>query len=354
MEKEITFNHLRNAEAASYIKKRGDAYIALNGGRFANTQAHIKSIIIVILFVYVYKSGLVSAVWPAIIFSFLRGIMMGGIGFNIMHAAAHRSYSPYSLINKTLAFTADLVGWSMFQWNIVHNQEHHSYPNIDGHDNDVNNEPFLRQSPSQKRRWFHKYQHWYMYALYAISSLVILVNDIRRYFKGNTGMTQREHFVWLIGKALYCLLYLFIPFYLLEWKIALLGFLCMHVGLGLTLNFVFPLAHLSEDVAYPVPDESGVIDNNNRIHQIETTANFGADSIILELALGGLHLQQSHHFWPHVHERHYRGLNKIIQEGCTLYGIKSKSYKYWGGAFLSHYRHMRNMGRSDANLAIAA
>ena len=50
-----------------------------------------------------------------------------------------------------MALTLDLMGGSSYLWDWKHNSIHHTYPNIDGHDDDIDVGFLGRLSPHQKR-----------------------------------------------------------------------------------------------------------------------------------------------------------------------------------------------------------
>ncbi len=66
------------------------------------------------------------------------------------------------------AFSLNVLGGNSFIWNNKHNIIHHSYTNVDGVDDDIDIQPFMRMSSNQKRLKMHKYQHVYFWGLYAM------------------------------------------------------------------------------------------------------------------------------------------------------------------------------------------
>lgn len=79
------------------------------------------------------------------------------IGLNISHDAVHGSLSANKSVNKVLGFTFNIIGANSYIWNITHNIVHHTYTNIEGHDEDIQSIPLLRMSPHQKLRKVHRY-----------------------------------------------------------------------------------------------------------------------------------------------------------------------------------------------------
>src|SRR5205085_9810631 len=56
-------------------------------------------------------------------------------------------------------------------WRIQHNVLHHTYTNVEGLDEDIDTMGLLRLSPTQPKRWYHRYQHIYAWFLYMIMTL---------------------------------------------------------------------------------------------------------------------------------------------------------------------------------------
>lgn len=332
----------------TFIKDEANRYFTENGiSEKGNWYSYSKSIILCLSWVIIYVATINSSPPFSSFLSLLLGFNSALLGFNVMHSGAHKSYSNYRWLNKLTAFSADLLGWSSFYWNKVHNIGHHTYPNIPGSDNDVDNEPFMRQHPSQKWYWIHKFQHVYAFFLYSISSLIILVNDMRRYItdtiKNPKHMKSSEHITYIFGKVLYFGILLVVPIVFMDWQIALVNFLLMHLVIGTTLNAVFPLAHLVEEAEFPIVDGDR-IENDFAIHQVETTCDFATRNPVVTWLLGGLNFQVEHHLFPHVNEAHYPRLQKLVKEACEKFDVTYHEYRTWIGAWISHYIHLKQMG----------
>ncbi len=333
---------------SDYLKSEANKYFSERGiSEKGNLRSYSKSIILCLSWIMIYVAIVNSSPPVSFFLSLLLGFNSALLGFNVMHSGAHKSFSKKRWLNKLTAFSADLLGWSSYYWNKVHNIGHHTYPNLDGLDNDVNNDPALSQHPSQKWYWFHKFQHVYVFFIYPISSLIILVNDIRRYIldtvKNYKHMKSSEHFAYVLGKSLYFGILILIPSMFIGWQFALMNFVFMHLAIGTTLNAVFPLAYLVAEAAFPRVDGEK-IENSFAIHQVETTCDFATDNSVVTWLLGGLNFQVEHHLFPHVNEVHYPALQKIVVEACRKFGIAYRKYEGWFDALISHVKYLKEMG----------
>src|SRR5690606_25515329 len=92
----------------------------------------------------------------------LLGLSVLLTAFNVSHDAAHGVAVHSSVWNKVLCqLSFNLQGNNAYVWGRHHNESHHLYTNIEGSDIDVLNNPLVRMTDTQERRWFHRYQHLY-------------------------------------------------------------------------------------------------------------------------------------------------------------------------------------------------
>jgi len=153
-----------------YMRSRVDRYFRITrqkshgGGRMVT-----KTLIITAWVIASYLSLiLLGHFWPvAIVAALSLGVGVAAVGFNIQHDAGHKAYFHGKKPNRFMALSLDLMGGSSFLWNIKHNKLHHTYTNIEGHDDDIDVGILARLSPHQPRLWFHRFQHFYLWALYA-------------------------------------------------------------------------------------------------------------------------------------------------------------------------------------------
>ena len=136
------------------LKKRINDYFETTGKSLTgNSVLYTKAIVLLTAFLVFYIHLVFFT--PAVIFSIIECIVLGfivaGIGFNIMHDGAHGSFSKYKWLNSTAAFSLNILGGSSFMWNVKHNVIHHAYTNIDGVDDDIDIQPWLRLATLRKK-----------------------------------------------------------------------------------------------------------------------------------------------------------------------------------------------------------
>ncbi|MEJ2005872.1 MAG: fatty acid desaturase [Cyclobacteriaceae bacterium] len=126
--------------------------------RYANVNMILKSIFMLsLLFVplVVVISGITESTGVLFLMYILSGFGSAGVGMGVMHDAIHGSYSSNRRVNNLLGYTMNLIGANDEVWRLQHNVLHHTYTNIEDHDDDINAPSFLRFSPHVPRKKIH-------------------------------------------------------------------------------------------------------------------------------------------------------------------------------------------------------
>jgi linoleoyl-CoA desaturase len=320
-----------------------------------NFYLYLKALVLIPSAIAIYITVIFFNIHPAIsiLLCAAFGFTLACIGFNVMHDACHGSYSSKKWVNYTMGLSLNCLGGNAFIWKIKHNIIHHTYPNVDGVDDDIAKMPILRQCESQKRLPMHKYQHIYTFLVYALSSFLwIFLMDFIKYFSKKITSTPlnkistAEHFIFWISKVLYIFFYIALPIYFVGVLPWLLGFTAMHLVKGFTLAIVFQLAHVVEDTHFiDGSAEDRKINQEWAVHQMNTTADFATKNKIISWLTGGLNFQVEHHLFPKVSHVHYPAISKLLQENCERFGVKYICFPTLSAAVASHYRFMKRLGK---------
>jgi linoleoyl-CoA desaturase len=280
----------------------------------------------------------------------IHGISWAGIGFNVVHDAAHGSYSKNKKVNDALSYLFDFMGASSTLWKSKHNRIHHSFANIEGIDDDIDTGNLLRLGVSQKWQWYHLFQGIYATVLYAfIYILWISQKDLQKYLTskiGNIdikGFGKIENRLFWVFKIVYVILYWIIPPVLFGWN-GVWGYLIAAGICGVSISIVFQLAHIVGKTQFPTINNQEVIESNFQIHQVNTTADFATKDPITSWLLGGLNFQVIHHLFPKISHVHYPEIQKLAKEIFKKYNIRYNEYSTLFGAIWAHYTHIFRMG----------
>lgn len=352
----VTFN---NSDKVFYssLKKSVDAYFASHKiKKTGNWKLYSKALILIPLSITIYLFlllGTYSALLGAALCVVL-GFTLVSIAFNVMHDACHGSYSSRKWVNETLSLTMNALGSNAFIWKIKHNVIHHTYTNVDGLDDDIAKNPILRLCPTQKRLGIHRFQHIYMFVLYALSTVLwVLLTDMMKYFSRKIVVTEmkistKEHIIFWVSKLLYIFFYAALPIMLLGWQAWLIGYLLVNITLGITISVVFQLAHVVEKTSFEEAGEQPkMIDSEWAIHEIKTTANFAPDNTWISWFVGGLNYQVEHHLFPRISHIHYPAISKLVKEECARFNLPYHYYPTMTEAVASHIKVMRMLGKKS-------
>jgi linoleoyl-CoA desaturase len=283
------------------------------------------------------------------------GLAMAGIGFGVMHDANHGSYSKSPLLNRVMGFSMDMLGASSHIWRHKHNILHHTYTNIAGHDTDIEASAMLRLAPSQPRRRFHRFQHLYIWILYAVFPLKWwFLDDSRELASGRIASHSFPPargwalLLALAGKAAFIGWAFALPLYLHPtWKLVPLWLLGV-ATLGVVTSVVFQLAHCVSRAGFPEADGGGQMEAGWAEHQIATTVDFARGNRVLGWYLGGLNFQVEHHLFPRICHVHYPAVAAIVEETCSEHGVVYSAEPTFWSALASNLRWLREMGRGPA------
>jgi len=293
-----------------------------------------------------------SNLWTGAVLAVSLGFAIAGIGFNVTHDANHGSFSPSRRVNRVMGYSLDVIGASSYVWRVKHNVIHHTFTNVSGVDSDIGQLPFLRLAPDQRRWWFHRAQHIYVWPLYGLFAVKWqLVGDITYLAMGKIEGTPfarprgRDLVGFVLGKAIFLAWAIVIPLVVRPFGAALFGFVIASFVMAFTVAITFQLAHCVEDAAVMSSSEMAESEPVEWArHQLAVTANFATENRVLSWYLGGLNHQIEHHLFSRVCHVHYPTLSVEVQKVCDRYEITYHRHSTAWSALRSHSRWLREMG----------
>ena len=345
----------RHDEFFLALKRRVDQYFKDVGKSPRDCwQMYVKTFVILSWFFGTYAFLVFGPVswWTVIPASISLGLAMSAIGFSIQHDGSHRGYSKYSFVNRLAAVSLDMLGGSSYYWARKHNVIHHTYPNITGHDDDIELGILGRLSPHQKHLGIHRLQHFYLWFLYGFIAIKWqFYDDFRDLWRGRIGVHSvvrprgQELAIFIVGKLFFLTMGVIVPLMLHSWWEVLGVYLCVSFFQGVMLSVVFQLAHCVEEAAFPMPEEdTGRMASSFAIHQIETTVDFAPENRVLSWYVGGLNYQIEHHLFPQICNIHYRAIAPLVRETCQEFGVRYNMHPSFAAGIASHYSWLRRMG----------
>jgi linoleoyl-CoA desaturase len=290
--------------------------------------------------------------WQRVLLAGSLGLAMAGIGFSVMHDANHEGYARGRRTNRILGFTIDLVGGSSYFWRHKHNILHHTYTNVSGLDLDIGGNAWLRFSPDKPRRPVMRYQHLYVWALFAVYPLGWwLWDDFKRFATLRTGdhVIPRpgpgDRAAFLAGKLFFFGWTVVLPVAVHRSWLVLPLMAITVATLGLTLATTFQLAHCVGEADFHVV-RSEAPGPDWATHQVTTTVDFARGNWLLSWYMGGLNFQVVHHLFPKVCHVHYPDLAPIVEATCARHGVRYTAQPTFGAALAANVRWLRALGRA--------
>lgn len=338
------------------LHRGADGYFATAGrGRQATAGMWLKTAFILGWFVasWVVLVFVAQTWWQAGLAAVSLGFAMAGIGFNIQHDGGHRATSTNQGWNTAMALTLDVLGGSSYLWHWKHNIQHHTSPNVAGLDADIDIEPFVRLSPHQRWRPWHRYQHLYTWLLYALLAVKWhFVDDFKDLATGHIGTQafprpKGRALWWFIAGKLFFFSWAFVvpAFFHPFWQV-LVGYLVASVVLSLSLALTFQAAHCVLGASFPEASER----HEWAVHQAMTSLDFAPRHWFWTWYLGGLNYQLEHHLFPRVCHVHYAALSPMVQAVCAKHGVAYRVMPSVRHALASHARFLEQLGHAPAGL----
>ena len=271
---------------------------------------------------------------------------------NIAHDANHSAIVKDGVLKNALRYSFDLCGISSYMWRLFHNHQHHNHMNVTGEDDGLVSHGLLRYTPHLKHRFFHRYQHKYLFLVYSFFSLdYIFVKDFEGFFfPFLNGLKEKKHpkieyvklFLLKLGYIGYVLV---LPIYFLGFSasLVLLSFVVWQLLIGVIGATIIQVEHPLRLNEFPKSKS----DYEHFIyHVFATTSDHSIDSFVANWFYGGLHLHVVHHLAPRVCHTHYRPLTRLVQEVAAKHGVYYKRNKTIFDAIREHYMHLRNLSLS--------
>jgi linoleoyl-CoA desaturase len=340
------------------LKKRVDEYFKThNVDLTGNKKLYWKTATLMAsaVLLYVLLVFVTMPVWVSLVLCVLMGLNFAAIGFNVMHDGAHGSYSQKPWVNEMMAYSLNMLGGCSYLWKVKHNINHHSFTNIEGMDDDIDIQPWIRTNENQPKKWFHRYQHIYWAILYGLAYLSwVFVKDFQKYFSGKVASTKfrkmnvNEHIIFWASKLAYVFVFIILPVIFVGAIPTLVGYLIMSVVCGFVLSVIFQLAHVVEGSSFPAPAvETTHVDEDWTIHQLATTANFSTRSKVMSWFAGGLNFQVEHHLFPRISHVHYPEINKVVKDVCAQFNVRYHEHRTFLRALRSHIAYLKMVGTSE-------
>ena len=346
------------------LRQRINAYFSdRNLSKLADHRMVGKTIVLATLWFGIY--ALIMSDWftglPLILIMIAWYFSMFLVTVGIAHDGSHDAYSKRKWVNRLLARCFDFIAINSDLWEYNHILSHHNAPNIPIYDSAIYSFWFFRLHPKARHYKIHRYQHIYIFGVYALATLFKLTFlDFFSFRRKRIGFIRVKPLplskvLWLFGtKAILITYTLILPLVVLSaptWQV-LLGFFLGHAVSGISLGVIFQVTHVGDFTKWPVPDENGVIDNSFTQHIMETTSDFAPESWLVTWISGGLNIHVAHHLFPKISQIHLRPMAKIVKATAEEFNVPYKVYPTVWSAVVSHLRTLKRLGNPEPDALV--
>jgi linoleoyl-CoA desaturase len=337
------------------VRREVDAYLADPAvARRGRRALFLKAVVAIGLMGLGWSGLMLASPGPFLAAACLVALTLGAMltAFSVQHDANHGAFFRRTRHNHLLGWSSDaLLGYSSYVWRVKHNVAHHTYTNVDGYDDDIEQLPIVRLAPSQPSRWWYRWQHVYVWPLYCLFTLKMqFVGDLGALLRGRVGNSAvRVPKGWslagyLAGKAVFFGWILVLPLLVYPWWAVLGALLAISAATGLVVAVTFQLAHCVEEASFTSPAELRAERRVWAVHEVESTVDFCPGNRVITWFVGGLNYQIEHHLFPRVAHVHYPRLAAIVERQAAIHGVRYSVHHTLGRALRSHLGHLRWMG----------
>lgn len=341
-----TFSASRNDFYAT-VQRRARALLAERGDR-SHAPLRWQVISFALFFVVValfYPAFVLGSVTAAAALGVLRAVTVLGPGHSLSHLSLFRSSRA-----NTLGFrlVAPVLLTTLPVWRLTHVLHHHLYTLTDADMQD--HYPFKRVQSSLPHRFWHRYQHLYMWPLYVLGLPLWQGLDLVRACASlSTGvflgrpLPLKLRLETLLGQAITVFLHIVLPFLFLPFWHAALVAMVANVIAGLIVVLQIVVNHEVRPTTSLRPIAQAADWGE---HQVHTSHNYSPTSTFALHLSGGLNYQIEHHLFPRVYYLHYPVLAPLVREVCAEFNLPYHSSATFSAALRSHYDLLVEMGQT--------
>lgn len=359
------FNSDHQSEFGLRVRKRVQEYFEDTGQScYANWEIAVKSLVFLVLALACY--GLILSGWFG---PWMLLLLACGYGFfslilniNAAHDAAHDALTPNRTFNRFVqTFCFILLGADSYLWRQRHIKSHHTFTNVVGGDYDLESNLFLRLSPDQPRRPYHRYQHLYAPFLFVLADIgTVLFKDFHYLFMkrfGNWANICHPPSVYvgfILGKLCYFGIVIVTPILVLdiEWWQVIVGWLAMTFVSSAFFVYLLIGSHYAMETVFPQARSDGLIDHDQAVHAMVTSLDWSPYSRTANLLFGGLNCHAAHHLFPSVHHRHCIAITRIIERTARECGVPY-NVTTLPRMVASHFRFLKTLALSELRSVVA-
>ena len=234
----------------------------------------------------------------------------------------------------------------MHNWIHQHTLGHHIETNVENQDPDIlSSVPGMRMSPGTVKKWYHRYQHIYMFPLFFMILFGWFFLDFYTMFTGEYFSVKMEtvkkpYASMFVSKALSVLKFILIPWYVNGFIPALFSFCIFYGIMGFIFSLLFLVNHVTTDLDFFDTNPESYIE-----HQLKTSKNYSSGSHLWNFLTGGLNHQIEHHIFPGVSFFLYPIISPLLQKECKANELPYHTVSNLLVAVNDCVKHLEELGK---------
>lgn len=313
------------------------------------------ALLYVVLYAGIYTSWVSTDFRWLVLNYILFGLTCILLAFNCAHDCVHNTFTRNKKINFTVFYLVfNLQGVNAKLWHKRHLASHHIFPNVDGCDADIDDNPFMRLSPHQQWKKHHKYQHVYALFLYLLYTLHwVLIKDIiylnKKKLANLNNQTYSSAFITevVVLKLLYITLLIVLPAVFSQATLVqlLVAFLIMHAVMSFFFVLTLIISHLCLETVFPKVDAAGRLPYDYYEHQLAVSLDYHPESRLANFVFGGFNSHTAHHLFPNLQHTVYTAITPLIREKARKYNLPYNE-KSILKAIRSHFYYLKKLGEA--------
>jgi len=363
--KKIKFRGGNQRGFSREVRRRVTAYLAASGAtRYADMRLWFKATLYAAIASLSYGAILSNhfGPWQMLLLANVFGAAILLLSINVAHDAAHDALTRHRWLNRvvqTIIFT--MLGANAYLWRLRHVKSHHAFPNVNGCDMDIDENPFLRLSPNHRRRWHHRFQHLYAPVVFWLVALhTVFYQDFVYLAKKHlANMSDIRHpgsqyVAFVVCKFAYLAIVVGIPMLVLDvaWWQVVLGAMAMSVSASVLFVMLLIGTHFAEEAQFPSVDQDGYLGHDWAEHALLTSVDWSPQSRLALFIAGGANCHVAHHLFPTVSHVHYIAISRIVRQTAIEFGLPYHCMTL-PSLVRSHFRFLKRMGTIDRHDALA-
>ena len=269
----------------------------------------------------------------------------------ILHGSVGTSPARARAVLRVLAPLGACARW----WVVKHNASHHGFPNVVGHDPDMEQGRLFRYDVAHAWHPWHRWQHLYAWMLYPfiilryvlVSDPVFIVTGRHRGVRVEPPSPGRSVVLLLdklTGPAL-----ILVPAFLLHGALSVVAVvIAAYLVNGLSTALIFVPNHFGDDTPGTLVGDDGSIGIDFGTAVVRAIANVRVHNRALRWYMSALDYHIEHHLFAWVPHRDLHLMAPLVEEATSGRGEPYRVHPSLWQGLKGHYRRLRALGHEPS------